>query len=224
MIQYGVIMSHEKNNHRLNLAIIAAHAVKNRGLRAEISEQAMQQVESIREPKIDIKGNVRDQRHLLWCSIDNNDSMDLDQLTVSFTDNAQQVHILVAIADVDSLVKKNSAIDEQAQELATKLNFDLEKTKAILEAVLKITPQQQAALSEEDKKVLASVKEKEIALEQQEIFNEEWTDLEKGLRTQFPNATQEQLDKAEGRLLISKQPPVLAETGMFNLASSKRAR
>jgi len=108
-------MTHEKIKHRFNLAMIAVHAVTNRGLRAEISEQAMNQVESIREPKIDIKGNVRDQRHLLWCSIDNNDSMDLDQLTVSFKDNAQQVHILVAIADVDSLVKKNSAIDEQAQ-------------------------------------------------------------------------------------------------------------
>ena len=100
----------------------------------------------------------------------------------------------------EAVAQAQTSIDEQAQELATKLNFDLEKTKAILEAVLKITPQQQAALSEEDKKVLASVKEKEIALEQQEIFNEEWTDLEKGLRTQFPNATQEQLDKAKATM------------------------
>jgi exoribonuclease-2 len=108
-------MTREKIKHRFNLAMLAVEALTNRGLRAEMSSQALSQLESIQEQKIEIKGNIRDQRQLLWCSIDNDDSMDLDQLTVCFNDEKEQMHILVAIADVDALVKKNSAIDEQAR-------------------------------------------------------------------------------------------------------------
>ena len=54
---------------------------------------------------------VRDLRNLLWASIDNDDSRDLDQLTVAEAMPGDQIKILVAIADVDSLVKNGSAID-----------------------------------------------------------------------------------------------------------------
>jgi ribonuclease R len=55
-----------------------------------------------------------DLRELLWSSIDNDDSLDLDQLTVVEALQGDRVKILVAIADVDSLVGKASAIDEHA--------------------------------------------------------------------------------------------------------------
>jgi exoribonuclease-2 len=42
-----------------------------------------------------------------WCSIDNDDSRDLDQLTVSETVTAGAARILVAVADVDTLVAKD---------------------------------------------------------------------------------------------------------------------
>ena len=59
--------------------------------------------------------SVKDLRELLWASIDNDDSRDLDQLSVAepLTDGA--VKISIAIADVDELVKKGSAIDEHAR-------------------------------------------------------------------------------------------------------------
>jgi exoribonuclease-2 len=57
----------------------------------------------------------KDLRHLLWASIDNDDSLDLDQLTVTEALPNKQVKLLVAIADVDSMVKKDSAIDEHAR-------------------------------------------------------------------------------------------------------------
>ena len=56
----------------------------------------------------------RDLRHLLWCSIDNDDSRDLDQLSVAETRNGATA-ILIAIADVDALVPCDSPVDRHAQ-------------------------------------------------------------------------------------------------------------
>ncbi|HZO27093.1 MAG TPA: RNB domain-containing ribonuclease [Chloroflexota bacterium] len=58
---------------------------------------------------------VRDLRDLPWCSTDNDDTRDLDQLTVARPDDDGRAAILVAIADVDALVRQGSAIDRQAQ-------------------------------------------------------------------------------------------------------------
>src|SRR5678816_2980439 len=58
-------------------------------------------------------------RNLLWSSIDNDDSRDLDQLTVAEAISPDKVKILVAIADVDSSIKKGSAIDEHARHNTT---------------------------------------------------------------------------------------------------------
>ncbi len=62
---------------------------------------------------------VRDLRDLIWASIDNDDSRDLDQLTVAVAMPDDRVKIMVAVADVDALVKKGSAIDEQARHNTT---------------------------------------------------------------------------------------------------------
>jgi exoribonuclease-2 len=63
----------------------------------------------------------KDLRQLLWASIDNDDSRDLDQLTVAEALPDNKVKILVAVADVDALVKKNSAIDEHAHQNTTSI-------------------------------------------------------------------------------------------------------
>jgi exoribonuclease-2 len=57
---------------------------------------------------------IRDLRNLLWASIDNDDSRDLDQLSVAEPASKDAVKILVAIADVDALVRTGSAIDGHA--------------------------------------------------------------------------------------------------------------
>ena len=59
--------------------------------------------------------SVKDLRELLWASIDNDDSRDLDQLSVAEPLAEGAVKISIAIADVDELVKKGSAIDEHAR-------------------------------------------------------------------------------------------------------------
>jgi exoribonuclease-2 len=64
---------------------------------------------------------AKDLRNLPWCSIDNDDSRDLDQLTVAEAMPGSSARILVAIADVDALVKKGSALDEHARANTTSI-------------------------------------------------------------------------------------------------------
>ncbi len=52
---------------------------------------------------------------MLWASIDNDDSQDLDQLSVAESLAGGAVRILVAIADVDAIVKIGSPIDDHAR-------------------------------------------------------------------------------------------------------------
>jgi len=63
--------------------------------------------------------SIRDLTDLVWASIDNDDSRDLDQLTVAETAPPGAIRILVAVADVDALVKTGSAIDQHARHNTT---------------------------------------------------------------------------------------------------------
>ncbi len=60
-------------------------------------------------------GEIRDLRHRLWASIDNDDSLDLDQLSVAERREGGAICVWVAVADVDALVHLGSAIDEHAR-------------------------------------------------------------------------------------------------------------
>ena len=62
---------------------------------------------------------IQDMRHLLWSSIDNDDSLDLDQLTVAEVTSTNKVKIFVAIADVASSIVDGSAIDQHARNNTT---------------------------------------------------------------------------------------------------------
>ena len=64
-----------------------------------------------RDPRAE--SGTRDLRHLLWSSIDNDTSRDLDQ--VEFAERVEQgIRVLVGIADVESVVPIGSPIDEHA--------------------------------------------------------------------------------------------------------------
>jgi VacB/RNase II family 3'-5' exoribonuclease len=105
--------------HRSLLQKIARRAMVERGLLPDFSPQALAELDELRAPAVQSDKTVRDLRHLLWCSIDNDDSRDLDQLTVAEVLPDKSVKVLVAVADVDSLVKKDSAIDEHARKNTT---------------------------------------------------------------------------------------------------------
>lgn len=97
-----------------DLAEIAKQVMVNRGLRPEFSPEAVQQASKIQERTSWPEKSI-DLRSMLWCSIDNDDSKDLDQLTYAEKDKQGRTIIWIAIADVDGLVFKNTAIDLDAQ-------------------------------------------------------------------------------------------------------------
>jgi len=89
-----------------------------RGLEPDFPKAAQEELDVIRRPA-DAPGGMRDLRDRLWVSIDNDDSRDLDQLTVAESLAGGRVRILVAVADVDALVRKDSAIDGHASRNTT---------------------------------------------------------------------------------------------------------
>lgn len=111
-------MNRSSKDDRQNLSAIARRAMIERGLEPEFSPAVRREMANIRGPA-DAADGVSDLRDLLWASIDNDDSRDLDQLTVAEPVERGQVRILVAIADVDALVRQDDAIDDHASHNTT---------------------------------------------------------------------------------------------------------
>src|SRR5262245_10634931 len=114
-----------QQSDRILLRRIAERAMIERGLLPAFAPQIARELTSLTglPPAADKDGRdaarIRDLTALPWCSIDNDDSRDLDQLTVSETGSNGDVAIRVAIADVDALVKDGSAIDAHARHNTT---------------------------------------------------------------------------------------------------------
>jgi VacB/RNase II family 3'-5' exoribonuclease len=100
---------------RTILERIARKAMLERGLHPDFSAEALTELDRIQAPATASGEPLCDLRDLPWASIDNDDSLDLDQLTVAEVLPGDQVKIRVAVADVDALVRSGSAIDEHAR-------------------------------------------------------------------------------------------------------------
>jgi exoribonuclease-2 len=109
---------------RSDLQRIAQRAMRERGLLPEFTADEMDEAQAL-DPGIGpVDPQTRDLRALLWASIDNDDSRDLDQLTVAEALPSGETRILVAIADVDAKVKQGSALDHHARTNTTSVYTD----------------------------------------------------------------------------------------------------
>lgn len=88
--------------------------MRSRSLLPAFSRAALHEAETARKTVPERSADIRDLRHLTWFSIDNDDTRDLDQLSVAEALPAGAVRLMVAVADVDCLVRPGGAVDDHA--------------------------------------------------------------------------------------------------------------
>ena len=105
----------------LDVQSLARQAMLENGFEPDFPPEVQRQVSELKAhpPEIATGNAVRDLRNLLWSSIDNDTSKDLDQIEVAERLPNGQARVLVGIADVDAFVPKGSPIDVHAAKETT---------------------------------------------------------------------------------------------------------
>src|SRR5258708_6420843 len=111
------------NSHptHVDLQAMAEQVMLEHGFEPDFPAAVQQQLADIkaRPPLAANSKDVRDLRNLLWSSIDNDTSRDLDQIEVAERLASGDVKVMVGIADVDAFVAKASPIDGHAAKETT---------------------------------------------------------------------------------------------------------
>jgi VacB/RNase II family 3'-5' exoribonuclease len=105
----------------LDLHVAAKQIMLQHGFEPDFPPQVSQQLAELKThpPQVAPGGDIRDLRNLLWSSIDNDTSRDLDQIEVAERLPDGDVKVMVGIADVDAFVPKHSPMDEHAAKETT---------------------------------------------------------------------------------------------------------
>jgi VacB/RNase II family 3'-5' exoribonuclease len=107
-------MAPARNRQQESLVRIARRAMRDNDLLPDFSAAAQAQLRAIGAAPGASGPGVRDLRPLLWCSIDNDESRDLDQLSVAEALPGGAARVRVAVADVDATVPAGSPLDAHA--------------------------------------------------------------------------------------------------------------
>jgi exoribonuclease-2 len=113
-------MNHAQASH-FDLQAAAKQVMLDNGFEPDFPAAALQQLTEInsKPPQVAAGKDVRDLRSLIWSSIDNDTSRDLDQIEVAEKLPDGNIKVLVGIADVDAFVGKNSPLDQHAAKETT---------------------------------------------------------------------------------------------------------
>jgi VacB/RNase II family 3'-5' exoribonuclease len=105
-----------KHRNTPNIRAIAREAVTEAGFDPDFPPEAEREVEADDKAgeATTPDSSVRDMRGLLWSSIDNKESRDLDQIEYAERAASGGYRVLVGIADVDAFVPAGSAVDRHA--------------------------------------------------------------------------------------------------------------
>jgi ribonuclease R len=101
----------------MSLDTVARQALIENGFQPDMGDAVERELAQLHAPAAG--DGVRDLRNLLWSSIDNVTSKDLDQIEVAEELPDKGIVLRIGIADVDALVLKGSAIDAHAFANAT---------------------------------------------------------------------------------------------------------
>jgi len=112
---------HDSNPSHLDLQATAREIMRQRGFNPDFAPEVTPQLSQLKDhpPAIAAKKDIRDLRALLWSSIDNDTSRDLDQIEVAERVSNGGVLIRIGIADVDAFVAQRTPIDQHAQRETT---------------------------------------------------------------------------------------------------------
>ena len=97
---------------QVDLQAMAKQIMLEHGFEPDFPDGVDKQMASIQARPLVAKSAVRDLRGLLWSSIDNDTSRDLDQIEVVEQLSNGLVKVMIGIADVDAFVPKSSPIDD----------------------------------------------------------------------------------------------------------------
>jgi len=105
----------------IDLQAVAKQIMVENGFTPDFPPQELSELAALKSHPVQATpvGDVRDLRNLLWSSIDNDTSRDLDQIEVAERLLNGDIKVMVGVADVDSLVAKDSAIDKHAKSETT---------------------------------------------------------------------------------------------------------
>jgi len=104
------------NSSPIDLQAAAKQIMLEHGFEPEFPAAASAQLAQLKQnpPGVTASGEIHDLRNLLWSSIDNDTSRDLDQIEVAAPVANGDVKVMIGIADVDAFVPKQSPIDQHA--------------------------------------------------------------------------------------------------------------
>jgi VacB/RNase II family 3'-5' exoribonuclease len=105
----------------INLQAVARQVMQAEGFEPDFPPEVPKQLADIsaHPPQLVPSDKVRDLRSLLWSSIDNDTSKDLDQIEVAERLPNGDIKVMIGIADVDSFVGTDSPIDQHAERETT---------------------------------------------------------------------------------------------------------
>jgi exoribonuclease-2 len=104
-----------KNRRTVDLKAISFFAMQKYGFKPEFPRNVIREVDTLQPDMAKAIGkDVKDLRSLLWSSIDNFDSQDLDQMEYCERGPDGEISVRIAIADVDHYVPKHSQADQYA--------------------------------------------------------------------------------------------------------------
>src|SRR5271169_1721718 len=111
----------DANPSHLDLQATAKEVMQRYGFEPDFPPQVPLQLADLKAhpPQIAAGGDIRDLRNLLWSSIDNDTSRDLDQIEVADRASNGDVKVMIGIADVDAFVPKQTPIDQHAAKETT---------------------------------------------------------------------------------------------------------
>src|SRR5688572_29658062 len=99
----------------VDLARLAVEEIIEHGFKPEYPPEAHREVERLaRRPAPTTRDGRHDLRELLWSSVDNRTSRDLDQIEFAESLPDGSIRLMIGIADVDALVTRGTATDEHA--------------------------------------------------------------------------------------------------------------